>query len=154
MKTLKEYIATQDGLKQAVDDINEILDDFDFKSVHMAIEALGWGWHVPADKIDEYIMNGKDVDYDVECPELATYKPDYDDVVRYGNKFLYNELFEAAKSSDYEYYSSTGGFDLSIHVIDDETRERVFGKDAPDDFKHSVEIHLRFVIEENIPKTW
>lgn len=154
MKTLKEYISSAEGLKQMVDDMNEILDDFNFGAVYTAMNALSWAWSVPKGMIDEYIEKGKSVHCCPDYPELATYDPDYDDVVKHGRNFLYKALMSAGEESEYEYYENTGGFAVKISVLDDETRKKVFGDDAPDDFKHSVEIHMQFVVEENLPKSW
>ena len=154
MKTLKEYISTAEGMAQMMDEASEILDNFDFKAVHVAMSALSWTWAVPKGMFDEYEKMGKEVIGSPDFPELATYLPDYEDVVSEGRKFLHNGLASAGEYGEYEYEDSTGGFYLTVRVLDDETRRRVFGDDAPDDFKHSVETHFMFVIEENLPKSW
>lgn len=156
MKKLREYLSTAEGMKQMMDDVNEILDDFNFGAVYTAMDALSWAWSVPKGMIDEYIQKGKNVHYSKDFPELATYNPDYDDVVRYGRNFLHKAFENAVASDDcdYEWYESVGGFNVTIKVLDDETRKSVFGDDAPDDFKHSVETHMQFVVEENLPKSW
>ena len=154
MKTLKEYISTVEGMQQMFSEINEIIDNFDFKAVHIAMEALSWAWSVPSGMFDEYVAEGKKVIGSPKYPELATYIPDYEDVIRHGRNFLYEGLMDAGKEDGYRYMTSSGGFELTVEVLDDETRKRVFGEDAPDDFTHSVETHFKFIVEDNLPKSW
>ena len=154
MKTLKEYASGTEGMKQMMKEMQTILDDFNFGAVYTAMKALSWAWSVPDGMLEEYLDKGKDVAYDPEYPELATFKPDFDDVERKGRNFLYDSLMDLTESDEYNYEMSGGGFEFRAWVLDDETRKRVYGEDAPDDFEHSVDIWFKFVIEENLPKSW
>ena len=153
MKKLKEYVESAEGMRQMMADINAILDDFDFGAVYTTMEALSWEWGVPNGMVDEYRAKGKLVS-DREYSGFELYRPDYDDVVKKGRNFLFEEVSKACERDDYEFNCSTGGFEVEVEVLDDETRKRAFGDDAPDDFEHSVEIRFRFVVESNMPKSW
>ena len=137
MKTLKEYISTADGMMQMWDDINEILDDFDFSAVYVAMDALDWKWAMK----DE---DGEDVERQPEINELQ----------KKARGMMVELIATLAEDGEKSGFSNGGGFEVGVEIIDDKLRKRVFGEDAPDDFKHSVELKLRFIIEENIPKTW
>lgn len=137
MKALKEYISTADGMMQMWDDINEILDNFDFSAVYVAMEALEWKWTMKDD-------SGFDEERQPEVNELQ----------KRAREMMVNLILRLAEDGENIGFDNCGGFEVSAEVIDDEMRKRVFGEDAPDDFKHSVELKLRFIIEENIPKTW
>ncbi len=165
MKLLKEYIATADGVKQMWNRIHDILDGFDFGKIDIAMEALGWEWSAGKSEIEELKELGRTVHINREFPELSTYVPEVEDIRKHARKMLEELVYEAAeyqekeldkdKLEDYPtddklyYTTSTGGFDASISILDDDTRKEVFGDDAPDDFEHSVDIVLKFVIEEN-----
>lgn len=137
MKTLKEYISTADGVMQMWDDINEILDNFDFSAVYVAMEALDWKWVMK----DE---NGENEERQPEINELQ----------KEAREILVKLIMRLANEGENKGFEDYGGFEACVEVIDDMLRKRVFGEDAPDDFKHSVELRLRFIIEENMPKTW
>lgn len=156
MKTLKEYIATADGVKQMWNRIHDILDGFDFGKIYIAMEALGWEWCARESEIEELKELGRNVHINREFPELSTYVPEVEDIRKQARKMLEGIVNEAAEyqenhpTDDKLYYTtSTGGFEASISILDDDTRRDIFGDDAPDDFEHSVDIVLKFVIEEN-----
>ena len=137
MKTIKEYISTPGGIMQMWDDINGILDNFDFSAVYVAMEALEWKWAMKDD-------SGFDEERQPEINELQ----------KRAREMLVGLVLRLAEEGENNGFDNCGGFEVAAEVIDDELRKRVFGEDAPDDFKHSVELKLRFIIEENIPKTW
>lgn len=138
MKTLKEYISTADGLMQMWDDINDILDDFDFGTVYAAMEALEWTWAIDDDG---------DGEYEERQPEVR-------ELQKKARQMIVDLIMSLADKGESEGFSNGGGFEVGVKVIDDQERARVFGKDAPDEFRYSVELKLRFIIAENIPKTW
>ena len=137
MKTLKEYISTADGLMQMWDDINDILDDFDFGTVYATMEALEWTW----------AMDDGDGEYVERRPEVR-------ELQKKARQMIVDLIMSLADEGASEGFSNGGGFEVGVKVLDDDERARVFGKDAPDEFKYSVELKLRFIIAENIPKTW
>ena len=152
MKTLKEYLSTVEGRKQMTNELNGILDEFDFSAVAAAMDALDWAWHLPEELVEEYLEKGRRVFYDPDYPDLATYRPEYEDIMRTGRRMLFETLEHAAEQDGYYYYSKSGGFEVEVEVVEDETRERAFGEDAPDDFEHSVDVSLKFVVEGTITK--
>ena len=137
MNALNEYISTADGVMQMWDDINEILDNFDFSAVYVAMEALEWKW----------VMKDEDGEEEERQPEI-------NELQKRARGMLVELITGLAEDGETTGFRNGGGFEVSAEVIDDEMRKRVFGEDAPDDFKHSVELKLRFIIEENLPKTW
>ena len=153
MKTIKEYISTSQGFAQMWEEIDDILAQFSFDAVFVAMEALAWEWAVPVGELDNLIERGRKIT-GREYPELATYKPEIEDLRDFARKMLYDIVTVAAASDENECYDNTGGFEARVRIIGDEERKRVFGEDAPDDFKHSVELRLMFIVEDNIPKTW
>lgn len=160
MKTLNEYIATADGVNQMWKRIHDILDSFDFGKIRIAMEALDWEWYAGENEIKELEELGRTVHINHEYPELSTYVPEIEDIRKHARKMLEELVHKAAKYQEEEldkdklyYRMSTGGFDASLSILDDDTRRNVFGNDAPDDFEHSVDIVLKFVIEENFSIT-
>lgn len=151
MKTIAEYVSTAEGTGQMWDGINEILDEFDFSAVHVAMEALEWYWAVPGGEYEELLSKGRRV---VGPKENATYLPEVGDLIKQARSLLTEVIKDAADDEKDEWFISTGGFEVSVRVMGDEERIRVFGDDAPDDFKHAVELRLKFVLEENMSKSW
>lgn len=148
MKTIKEYLEEPGGIVQAVFEINDIIDNFDFEVVSTTMDALGWDWRCPSDKVEEFEKVGK-----LTGPGM--YHPDVDDIRNNARTLICDLIFEHAWKGEQdakEWSTSTGGFEVSVALIDDEDRKRLFGEEAPDDFKHSVDIVLKFVVEENLSK--
>lgn len=138
MKTLSEYISTVEGISQMWEDINEILDDFDFEKVHKVMETLDWKWYL--------------ADYEDEDEELRV--PTANEVRKRARSEMTSLITQMAEEGETTGFSNGGGIEATVEVIKDEVRKLAFGEDAPDDFKHSVELKLRFIVEENMPKTW
>ena len=148
MKTIKEYLEEPGGIVQAVSEINNIIDNFDFEAVSATMDALNWDWLCPSDKVEKFEKLGK-----LTGPSM--YHPDIDDIRNNARTLLCNLILERAwkgKQDVEEWFVSTGGFEVSVTLIDDEDRKRLFGEEAPDDFEHSVDIVLKFVVEENLSK--
>ena len=148
MKTIKEYLEEPGGIVQAVSEINDIIDNFDFEAVSTTMDALNWDWLCPSDKVEEFEKLGK-----LTGPSM--YHPDVDDIRNNARTLLCNLIFEQAwkgKQDAKEWSVSTGGFEVRAVLIDDEDRKWLFDEEAPDDFKHSVDIVLKFVVEENLSK--
>ena len=119
-------------------DINEILDDFDFEKVHKVMETLDWKWYL--------------ADYEDEDEELRV--PTANEVRKRARSEMTSLITQMAEEGETTGFSNGGGIEVTVEVIKDEVRKLAFGEDAPDDFKHSVELKLRFIVEENMPKTW
>ena len=148
MKTIKEYLEEPGGIVQAVSEINNIIDNFDFEAVSATMDALNWDWLCPSDKVEKFEKLGK-----LTGPPM--YHPDIDDIRNNARTLLCNLILERAwkgKQDVEEWFVSTGGFEVSVTLIDDEDRKRLFGEEAPDDFEHSVDSVLKCVVEENLTK--
>ena len=161
MKRLNEYISTVEGVRQMWNDINDIMDTFDFSKVSSAMEVLQWEWHCPENEIETKRAMGREVHYNYDYPNLSTYRPELEDIRKRARKLL-EELVDAAakydtpetrnETSPLNYFLETGGFSANLSVLDDNERVEVFGEDAPDDWEHSVSLRLMFVIEDTFPK--
>ena len=155
MKKISEYISTAEGVQQMWDDINEILDNFDFSAIKVAMDALEWEWACKDDEADDLIETG----HVVHCGNAGMmYKPEVTDIMKTARKRLIDVINSAV---EYEketgvpserYTASSGGFEARVEIIPDETRKEIYGDDAPDDFKHSVDLTIKFIIEENLSK--
>lgn len=161
MKRLNEYISTAEGVRQMWNDINEIMDTFDFSKVLGAMEALEWEWHCPENEIEEKEEMGRVVHYNPEYPILSTYKPEIDDIRIRARKLLEEVVEHAAKydtpenrtsEEPLDYHLETGGFAATLTILDDKGRIEAYGEDAPDDWEHSVGLRLMFVIEDTMFK--
>ena len=112
------------------------------------MDVLNWDWLCPSDKVEKFEKLGK-----LTGPSM--YHPDVDDIRNNARTLLCNLILERAwkgRQDVKEWSVSTGGFEASATLIDDEDRKRLFGEEAPDDFEHSVDIVLKFVVEENLSK--
>ena len=117
--------------------IDEVMHSIDCKKIADVMAYLDWEWCFNGDE-DMRVPDEKEVEdrarkhlYDlIECAEEAEKKNEFTD----------------------RYFIDGGGFYAELEIVDDETRKRFFGEDAPDDFEHSVDIRLKFVLEDNLGK--
>jgi len=133
MKTLKEYLDAPGGRRQMMETIDEVISHLDFEEIADVMDYLSWEWYFKEDE--------------------SMRVPDKKEVEDRARKHLYDlvdHAEEAEKENNFtdRYYIDGGGFYAELEIADDETRKRFFGEDAPDDFEHSVDITLRFVIED------
>lgn len=137
MKTLKEYLEAPGGRRQMMETIDEVISHIDFEEIADVMDYLSWEWYFKEDE--------------------SMRVPDKKEVEDRARKHLYDlvdHAEEAEKENNFtdRYYIDGGGFYAELEIADDETRKRFFGEDAPDDFEHSVDITLRFVIEDYMGK--
>ena len=75
MKTIKEYLSTPEGVEQKWNVINEILENFDFVSIHILMDALDWMWYCTEKDADEKRELGNKVKVHDDFSEFLP-KPD------------------------------------------------------------------------------
>lgn len=147
MKTMKEYLSTADDVKQMWEKVNEVLDNFDFSKVVATMETLDWGWACTADEADEYAAVGcrtKD-----DGGDYFYYFPQYPQLLKQARKMIV-ECIEDMPDDENECSLSTGGFYIKVYICTDEERRDYYGSIGDvDDFAHSVDISLKFVVEES-----
>ena len=137
MKSLKEYLQAPGGMRQMMETIDEVISSFDFEKIANVMEFIDWEWYFK----EEDLMK----------------VPDKQEIESRARKQLY-DLVEQAEKAEKEnnftdwYFIDCGGFYAELKIVDDETRKGFFGEDAPDDFEHSVDILLKFVLEDNLSK--
>ena len=146
MKTMKEYISTAEGMNQMWGRINETLDGFDFGKVVLVMKTLDWTWACTKDEAEYYESCGCEVRNNGAAGH--GFFPEYQQALATARE----EIYEAITSMpDNETYWSVecGGFFVSISISTDKEREEYYDGEAPDDFKHSVGINLRFCVESS-----
>ena len=137
MKTLKEYLEAPGGRRQMMETIDEVMRSIDCEKIADIMTYLDWEWYFKEDD--------------------SMRVPTKEEVESRAKKHLY-DLVDHAEEAEREnnftdrYYIDGGGFYAELEIVDDETRKRFFGEDAPDDFEHSVDILLKFVVEDNLGK--
>lgn len=145
MKTIKEYISTAEGAMQMWDKINEVLDNFDFMKVKTVMEALDWGWACSEAEGEMYEDEGCKVDY-----EKNLYYPEYPQLLKHARDLIAHCISDMPEKET-EWSVSTGGFMVKIYIATDEERADYYGEEIAnvDDFAHSVDITLQFIVEES-----
>lgn len=144
MKTMKEYLSTPEGVKQMWEKINEVLDNFDFTKVKVAMDALDWGWACSEAEGEMYEDAGCKVNY-----EKNIYYPEYPQLLKHARELLAQSI-EDMPEGDTEWSVSTGGFVAKAFITTDDERMDFYGGISDvDDFAHSVDILLTFVVEES-----
>ena len=155
MKTIKEYLSTAEGVEQKWRIINEILEDFNFDEVFIAMEAVDWRWVVTdKDKADEMEEEG----YDIRLAgtiddDWYEYRPNIQDLRKWAREMLIDTI-ASCPDEEAEWGQSSGGFETKMCILTDEERKEVFGEDAPDDFEHSVDLRLKFVFGDSGSRFW
>lgn len=148
MKTMKEYLSTPDGVKQMWDKINEVLDNFDFTKVTTTMEALDWGWACTEEDAEMYEVQGCKTRW---CGDDGgwVYYPEYPQLLKQAREML-AQCVEDMPEGETEWSISTGGFMAKAFITTDEERLDYYGDVADvDDFAHSVDILLYFIVEES-----
>ena len=148
MKTMKEYLSTPEGVKQMWDKINEVLDNFDFNTVKVVMEALDWHWACTPEEAEMYEEQGCRAKTRMDGEE-AYYYPEYPQLLKQARELL-AQCVEDMPEGETEWSVSTGGFMAKAFITTDEERLDYYGDVADvDDFAHSVDILLYFIVEES-----
>ena len=125
-KTLQDYIS--EFPVQVIDQIDEIMEEFDFKRVETVMRALGWHW-----------VNSEDNSGEV---------PDLQKIMSFARKLLKDVTFNYTSNSGHRFrVYDTGGFRVSYTLLDypeDGTEPR----DWKDDVKNMTDLKLEFIVEE------
>lgn len=155
MKTIKEYLSTPEGVEQKWNIINEILEDFNFDEVFIAMEAVDWRWAVTdKDIADEMEEEGYDIRRTGTIDDdWYEYRPKIQDLRNRALEMLLDTI-ASCPDEETEWGQSTGGFETKMYILTDEERKEVFGNDAPDDFEHSVDLRLKFVFGDSGSRFW
>ena len=147
MKTIKEYISTAEGMDQMYEKIGEILDNFDFPKVVKVMEALNWFWVCSEEEAHEYLERGLKVAGGNDGLGYQ-FLPDTQSLIKFARKFILDTI-KSMPENETIWRSETGGFMVEVFIFkNDEDRKEYYGEETEDDFKHSVDITLRFVVEE------
>lgn len=159
MKTLKEYLEAPGGRKQFEADIDDIMELFDFEKIARVMDFLNWGWLIGEKDMETLLARGYKVfPADEDYPGNGLYVPKVKDITIMARKIITDTVesaLEAEERGEFEkrrYFVDSAGFYCELEIVDDEIRKRAWGDDAPDDFEHSVDIVLRFVLEDNLGK--
>ena len=145
---MKEYLSTPDGVKQMWDKINEVLDNFDFNTVKVAMDALDWHWACTPEEAEMYEEQGCRAKTRMDGEE-AYYYPEYPQLLKQAREMLV-QCVEDMPEGETEWSVSTGGFMAKAFISTDEERLDYYGDAADvDDFAHSVDILLYFIVEES-----
>lgn len=150
MKTLKEYLDAPDGRKQMYSDIDEILRWMDFEKIAKVMDFLDWGWVKKEDEeLDGHMFTDEN--------GYVSYIPTAKEVMLMARRVIdwtVDGALESEKNGEFEkhYSVNTAGFVCELEIVDDDIKENFWGKDCPDDFEHSVDITLKFVLEEAMGK--
>lgn len=155
MKTIKEYLSTPEGVEQKWNIINEILEDFNFEEVFIAMEAVDWRWAVTdKDIADEMKEEGYDIRRTgIIDDDWYEYRPKIQDLRKRAREMLLDTV-ASCPDEETEWGQSTGGLETKMYILTDEERKEVFGEDAPDDFEHSVDLRLKFVFGDSGSRFW
>jgi hypothetical protein len=155
MKTIKEYLSTPEGVEQKWNIINEILEDFNFDEVFIAMEAVDWRWAVTdKDIADEMEEEGYDIRRTgIIDDDWCEYRPKIQDLRKWAREMLIDTI-ASCPDEETEWGQSSGGFETKICILTDEEKKEVFGEDAPDDFEHSVDLRLKFVFGDSGSRFW
>ena len=151
MKTIKEYLSTPEGVEQKWNIINEILENFDFVSIHILMDALDWMWYCTEKDADEKRELGNKVKVHDDFSEFL---PKPDDLRKRARELLGQVITECGEKGLNEYTIATGGFEVYVAILTDEERVETHGEDTPDDFEHSVDLRLKFVAEDSGSRFW
>ena len=145
---MKEYLSTPDGVKQMWDKINEVLDNFDFNTVKVAMDALDWHWACTPEEAEMYEEQGCRAKTRMDG-DGAYYYPEYPQLLKQAREMLV-QCVEDMPEGETEWSVSTGGFMAKAFISTDEERLDYYGDAADvDDFAHSVDILLYFIVEES-----
>lgn len=146
---MKEYLSTPDGVKQMWDKINEVLDNFDFNTVKVAMDALDWHWACTPEEAEMYEEQGCRARTRMDGEE-AYYYPEYPQLMRQARRLLV-QCVEEMPEDETEWSVSTGGFMAKAYISTDKERMDYYGAEIAnvDDFAHSVDISLYFIVEES-----
>ena len=149
MKTMKEYLSTPEGVKQMWKKINEVLDNFDFNTVKVVMDALDWHWACSPDEAEMYEEQGCRARTRVDSKEAYFY-PEYPQLLQHARERLVG-CIESMPDDETRWSENGGGFKVEVSICTDEERKDYYGSSVADvdDFEHSVDIALYFIVEES-----
>lgn len=119
-KRPKDYIQTVEGYRQFRDQVDKILEEFDFVKVRRVMEILDWHWGFWDDR---------------DCNSRQNEVPD-EYALRKEARRLLIDAVEHERGC-----GGTGGFEVTAFVYEDNP------DNEPDDFEHQVCLALKFVVE-------
>ena len=149
MKTMKEYLSTAEGVRQMWEKINELLDNFDFNKVVIAMEALDWHWTCTPEEAEMYEEQGCRAKTRMDGEE-AYYYPQVPQLMKRAREVM-TEAIESMPD-DVTWWCCGGyGFRGEASICTDDERADYYGGEIAniDDFAHSVDLRLSFDIEES-----
>lgn len=147
---MKEYLSTPEGVKQMWDKVNEVLDNFNFSNVKTTMDALDWHWACSPEEAEMYEEQGCVTKDDGLDSEKVYYYPECPQLMQQARKLLV-QCIEGMPEDETEWSISTGGFMVKVYISTDEERVDYYGAEVAnvDDFAHSVDISLYFIVEES-----
>ena len=146
---MKEYLSTPEGVKQMWDKINEVLDNFDFTKVAATMEVLDWGWACTEREAEMYEAQGCKTRWRGDDGGWIYY-PEYSQLLKQARELMVQCIEDMAKEGKNEWSISTGGFMIKAYICTDDERRDYYGSVADvDDFAHSVDLSLYFIVEES-----
>lgn len=149
MKTIKEYISTPEGVTQMFNKVNEVLDDFNFNSIANVMEKLNWRWACTHEEAEKYNDEGCDVAWGSGLMGMCEYIPKEKQLIAEARRIIM-ECITGIPENETTWSVSTGGFKARVFISTDEERREYWGEPADvDDFEHSVDIELYFILEES-----
>ena len=147
---MKEYLSTPEGVKQMWNKINDVLDNFDFTKVIITMKALDWGWACTKEEAEMYESEGCKVIWDNNALDHCFYFPEYPHLIKKARKMIDICIEDMVAKDEKEWSVSCGGFMVKVNICTDDERLDYYGSIADvDDFTHSVDISLYFVVEES-----
>ena len=148
MKTMKEYLSTPEGVMQMWKKINEVLDNFDFNTVKVAMDALDWYWACSPGEVEMYRDQGCRT-FRVSDNE-AHYYPEYPQLLQHARDRIVG-CIESMPDDETHWAENGGGFKAEVSICTDKERRDYYGDSVADvdDFEHSVDIALYFIAEES-----
>lgn len=151
MKTMKEYLSTPEGVNQMWKKVNEVLDNFNFDNVETVMEALDWSWACTPSEAAEYEEEGCRVKRQNALVEGGCeYFPKYKHLLRVARERVVG-CIENMPDDETRWAESGGGLRVEVNICTDEERKDYYGSSVADvdDFEHSVDIALYFIVEES-----
>lgn len=152
MKTMKEYLSSSEGVMQMWEAVNQVLDGFNFGNVKAAMGVLDWSWLCKHEEAERYEDEGCLVVWNAEgAPEgYVKYYPECPQLYQTARDMIINTVRDMPEGKT-RWSVSGGGFKVEVRISTDEERADYWGSEVAnvDDFAHSVDITLYFIVEES-----
>lgn len=152
MKTMKEYLSTPEGVNQMWKKVNEVLDNFNFDNVETVMEALDWAWACAPSEAVEYEEEGCRIKRQNTLVEGGyEYFPRHKQLLKAAREMIVG-CIEDMQDDETRWAESGGGLRVEVNICTDKERKDYYGDSVADvdDFEHSVDIALYFIVEESI----